>query len=101
MGIKIDESKLSESPSFFSKVLNVFQAMFFGALFVQILAFFRLLFFIGILGTIVFWYNNPIFIVFEGVCAIMGWVYGAEFISWIRARLEDWNIIPENWWWWR
>ena len=101
MNIKIDESRLKEEPSFFSKLGNVIVALFYGALILQILAFLRILTFVGIFGTIVFWYDNPVFLVIEGIFAVLGWVYGAEFTSWLKAKIEEWNIIPENWIWWR
>ena len=99
MDIKIDESKQQESPSVLKRSLGIILGLFYGALFVQLFAFTLALTPFKIVGSIVLWYNKPLFLVFEGICGALGWFYGADFNDWLKVKIIEWT--PAILWRWR
>lgn len=83
---KIDESSLVAETSIVSRFLNALYAVVLGIVLVQ--AFY---FFTGS-GSVVVLFNNVFFLAFLGVCAILGWIVGDNFIVWLKDEIVNWKF---------
>jgi len=84
--LKIDESSLVAETSILSRFLNALYAIVLGIVLVQVFYFF-----IGS-GSVVVMFNNVFFLAFLGVCAILGWIVGDNFIVWLKDEIGNWKF---------
>ncbi len=91
MDIKIDESKLTEAPGIFKRVLNAILAVVYAILLTQIILF--TLTRISVFPhSVIILFDNYYFLGALGIAAIFGWIYGNGFHGWLRNKMEDWNL---------
>jgi len=84
--INIDESSLVAETSMISRLLNALYAIVLGILLVQVFYFFT-----GS-GSVVVLYDNILFLAFLGVCSILGWIIGDNFIVWLKDEIGNWKF---------
>lgn len=84
--LKIDESSLVAETSIVSRLLNALYAIVLGIVLVQVFYFFT-----GS-GSVVVLFTNVFFLAFLGVCAILGWIVGDNFIVWLKDEIGNWKF---------
>lgn len=84
--IKIDESSLKAEPSISAKFLNALYALILGIVLVQVY------YFATHSGSVIFLFDNILFLSFLAVCAILGWIAGDNFIAWIKNEIGNWKF---------
>ncbi|MDZ7756500.1 hypothetical protein [Rhodohalobacter sp.] len=84
--INIDESSLVAETSIISRFLNALYAIVLGIVLVQVFYFFT-----GS-GSVIVLYNNILFLTFLGVCSILGWIVGDNFIVWLNDEIGNWKF---------
>jgi hypothetical protein len=84
--IKIDESSLVAETSIFSRFLNALYAVVLGIVLVQVYYFFT-----GA-GSVVVLFDSLFFLGYLGVCAILGWIVGENFIAWLKDEIGNWKF---------
>ncbi|MDI6402328.1 hypothetical protein QLX67_09990 [Balneolaceae bacterium ANBcel3] len=84
--LKIDENSMVAEPSIVSRFLNALYAVVLGAVLVQVF------FLYGYARSVVLLYDNIFFLAFLGVCAILGWILGRNFIVWLKSQIENWRL---------
>jgi len=89
--IKIDESSLVPETSIVSRFLNALYAIVVGIVLVQVYYFF-----IGSKSlnvfSVVLLFDNIFFLTFLGVCSILGWIVGDNFIVWLKNEIGNWKF---------
>jgi hypothetical protein len=86
LDVIIDESTHTPVPTYFKRFKNAILAVFMGILFAQVILF------AFMYGSIVLYWDNPLFILHLIFCAIMGWIAGEKFIQTLSIKSEEWWI---------
>lgn len=89
--IKIDESSLVPETSMVSRFLNALYAIVLGVVLIQIYHFFIGLKSLNIFSVVLL-FDNIFFLTFLGVCSILGWIVGDNFIGWLKNEIENWKF---------
>lgn len=84
--IKINENSMVAEITMVSRLLTALYATVLGIVLVQVFYFFT-----GS-GSVVVLFNNIFFLVFLGVCAILGWIVGDNFIVWLKDEIGNWRF---------
>ncbi|MFO7800359.1 hypothetical protein [Rhodohalobacter sp.] len=84
--IKINENSMVAEITMVSRLLTALYAIVLGIVLVQVFYFFT-----GS-GSVVVLFNNVLFLTFLGVCSILGWIVGDNFIFWLKDEIGNWKF---------
>jgi hypothetical protein len=73
-------------PSIGSRIFYSIYAIVLGIVLVQVFYFFT-----GS-GSVVVLFNNIFFLAYLGVCSILGWIVGNNFIVWLKDEIGNWKF---------
>lgn len=89
----IDETKHAVAPTLFQRIKHVLMAVLMGIVFAQVMLFaFRM-------GSVVIYflfYPAWCFSYLAG-CAILGWIYGDNFVQTLRNKSSEWWDLWRGW----
>ena len=89
--LKIDENSMVAETSIVSRFLNAFYAIVLGIVLVQVFYLF-----IGSktlsVFSVVLLFDNILFLAFLGVCGVLGWIVGDNFLVWLKDELGNWKF---------
>lgn len=91
--IEIDESKLKPEPGILQKLRNAVTAIVFGAVLVQVFLFYgaaRSGSFTP--ASVLIYFDSYIFLGYLGVCGVLGWIAGQDFLHWLKAKMDFWKF---------
>ncbi|NBC67019.1 MAG: hypothetical protein GVY07_15355 [Bacteroidetes bacterium] len=76
-----------EKPSPLQKFRNSCIAILFGVFFFHILFYGSMIFVRAAPGEAFYWFKNPFFLVYLGICALLGWWRGQKFTRWLYEEI--------------
>lgn len=77
-----------EETTLFERIRNSVIAVILSIVFVHVLFHGSMVFARIASGEAFYWFKNPYFLVFLGICAIFGWLKGQKFTRWIYEEIS-------------
>ncbi len=76
-----------KKPNLTQRFRNCLIAILFGIVFFHVLFYGSKIFVRIAIGEIFYWFKNPYFLIYLGLCALLGWWKGQKFTRWFYEEI--------------